>query len=101
MAFEVDASQVDFGKLKKGETSTQQISVNNTGSQAVYVEAIVSGDSKLLDQFKLNSQLWSDYNQTIASKVTEQVTASLTIPNDFSGSGKHTGEVVFWGTVAK
>ncbi len=100
LSFEIEIENIDFGKLAKGQTSVGDIMITNNGTVPIYLEAIVSGEQSLINNFKLNGELWADFNKVITQSLSETIKARLTIPQDYEGDGNKNGDIIFWGTTA-
>lgn len=96
LAFEVDASNVNFGQLKRGESSSSEVNIINTGNVNFNLEASVEGDSLFVNFLTIDSLAWSNFSVFV--EPIQQVAANLglTIPGDYTSSGIKTGQVIFW-----
>ena len=94
--FEVSPSQLDFGKIKPGQVSSQVVFLSNSGTVDLALAAVVSGDSVFSDNISIDGQTWADYADSLAVNQNKQVDVSLLIPAGYIGSGIKTGEMIFW-----
>jgi len=100
LAFSVDTDTVDFGRLQRGDTGESVIEVSNKGNLPVYLQAVVTGELSLLDKLRLDGSVWFNFSKLLEVGVKEKINTSLTVPVTFSSSGKHGGEIIFWGVRA-
>ncbi len=94
--FEVIPMQLNFGKIKPGNTVSQTLNISNSGTVGLTVAALMNGDEVFKENMKLNNQLWSSYNTTLASSENKDIEASLSIPVNYLDSGIKTGELILW-----
>ena len=94
--FEVTPGQLNFGKIKPGNTVFQALNISNSGTVDLEVAASMNGDAVFKENMKLDSQLWSNYGSALASNESKDVEASLSIPASYLDSGIKTGELILW-----
>jgi|GEM_PF-638651 len=97
-AFTVSATSLAFGSLKPGQTSSQNVTLSNTGKKDLSVSANVSGDS-IFFMLKIANILWSSFESILLTNQNKNVATSLSIPSDFSLFGEKEGKLIFWGSV--
>lgn len=95
IAFEVDKSSLDFGKLQPGQISSSQIKISNQGIK-ISVESQVSGNSLFVNNFKLDNKKWSEFKESFDPSQEKDINASLKIPADYLGVGVKTGQLILW-----
>jgi len=94
--FEVNPSQLDFGKLGPGSSGSQNLNIINSGTVDLSVVASVSGNLVFRNNLLLDSQPWASYNTGLIVNQNKEISASLTIPATYLGSGVKTGELILW-----
>ncbi|MBI3291126.1 DUF4430 domain-containing protein [Candidatus Falkowbacteria bacterium] len=96
IALIVDASQLDFGVLKPGETSDQTVTLTNGGTVSLDIGASVSGDAVFLAGITLDDENHGAYQTSLIPVESKPVEVSLTVPNSYLASGLKSGELIFW-----
>ncbi|MFA6410717.1 MAG: prenyltransferase/squalene oxidase repeat-containing protein [Candidatus Buchananbacteria bacterium] len=94
--FEVTPGQLDFGKIQPGKTSTQNVSLNNSGTVNLQISASVSGDSVFINNLQVDGKAWGNFSTDLVTLETKSESVSLTIPTSYVGLGIKTGELIFW-----
>lgn len=94
--FEVLPSQLNFGKIKPGNTVSQTLNISNSGTVGLIVAASMNGDAVFKENMKLDNQLWTNYSTALASDESKDVEANLSIPANYLDSGIKTGELILW-----
>lgn len=87
---------INFGKLKPGETSTKNITVQNDGSDSLTINATISGDSVFTSGIKIDGKNSAEYSQTLLPRAGKDTAINLSVPLGYTGSGVKTGEIIFW-----
>ncbi|WP_094228419.1 PKD domain-containing protein [Methanolobus psychrotolerans] len=103
ISIEVTPGALNFGTLSAGEISDEHtLHIKNKGATDAKVTAQVTDVAKGLyeDGLMLNSGTWDGYSNVVESETTEDVQASLHVPNDFIGIGSMEGKLVFWAEVS-
>lgn len=96
IALVVDVSQIDFGAMHPGETSSQNVTLSNGGTVNLNVSASVSGDNVFTSGTKINNTNPSQYSESLVSSQSKDAVVSLAIPSSYLGSGIRNGELIFW-----
>lgn len=94
--FEVNPSQLDFGKIKPGTAASQAVSLNNGGTVNLVITAAVSGDLLFINNLQIGGSNWSGYSSVLTSQNSRQEEVKLSIPANYIGLGIKTGELIFW-----
>jgi len=89
---------IDFGDLEAGQSAENILSLTNTGTVDIYIEASIIGDN-IFDLTNLNQSEWDNFNSTINPSNSEAVNVELSIPNDTIESGQQNGQLIFWATI--
>lgn len=98
VSFIVTPDTVDFGSLKRGESAEDSVTIKNTGTADIYVEAIVSGGELFEQELELNHTHWADFSTTLNTASQEDITVGVTVPNNFATNGDQEGDIIFWAT---
>lgn len=96
VAFSVSQSSINFGTLSAGQSAQTTVSLSNTGTADIYVEASVIGDLVFTENTTLDQSAWENYNVNIAQDRASSVNVGLTLPNPLNTSGQKTGQLIFW-----
>ena len=100
VALEITPASLDFGKLSPGQTGSQMITLQNTGSSNITVGANVAGDNVFMTGVKINDFAPAQFSDTIAFDTQKTETIKLTVPLGYTGSGIKNGQIIFWATTA-
>ena len=98
ISFSVDVSSLNFGTLQPGQSASSSLTVTNSGSLPIYIEATVAGDAVFEDHLFLDEVLWELYNTQVGGVQTRNIPVELEVPSNYSGSGQKQGTLVFWAT---
>lgn len=97
IAFSVEPGELNFGKLKPGESKNKNLKIINSGQVAIDVEARVAGDELFRTRLKLNEKHWLYFASSLEQNQNQEVTAELSVPSSYSGpSGQKQGALVLW-----
>ena len=96
IALVVTPSQLNFGKLKPGESADQSVTLSNQGTVNLVVGANVSGDAVFIAGVKINSNAYSQYTETLVPTESKSATVTLAVPESYLASGVKNGELIFW-----
>ena len=100
ISIEVSPGSVDFNdKLGPGDISDEhRITISNVGAWEVKVTTEVEeeSDDLFLRGVRLDGKLWSSFQAIIGREESETTYASLHVPEDYSGVGPKTGNLIFW-----
>lgn len=89
-------SSLNFGTLKKGGSSENNIKLTNSGSVPVIIQSIVSGDDIFRDNLKIESKKWRDFQSIFAKGESKNLKVSMSVPDNVSATGQKTGALTFW-----
>jgi len=96
ISFSVNLDSLDFGKLKPGESSTQDLIFDN-GESRIYLEAEVSGASVFQNNLEIDEKFWQFFSTEIEKNQDKVFPVKLTIPFNYDGDfGQQEGELTFW-----
>lgn len=96
ISFSVSPDSLDFGKLKPGQSSAQDLTISN-GDSRIYLEAEVSGASVFHNNLEIDEKFWQFFSVEIEKNQGKVFPVKLTIPFDYDGSfGQQEGELTFW-----
>lgn len=96
IALIVDMSQIDFGVMRPGESTSQNVTLTNGGTVNLNVGASVSGDNLFSSGAKINNNNPNQYSENLNSGQSTTAKVSLAIPESYLGSGVKNGELIFW-----
>ncbi len=98
IALEVNPSQIDFGSLKPGESTSKIATLTNEGTVSLNISASVSGDNIFTQNLTINNGIPSLYSQSLVSDQSKNAEITLNIPKNYLLSGIKNGELIFWAT---
>lgn len=98
ISFTVTPNELDFGTIQKGQSVSQAVTISNTGSNNITIEAVVSGDSLFTNNLTLDSEPWQLFSTAIAEQEATEINATLRVPQQFNKSGNQEGVIIFWAT---
>ena len=96
-------NSLDFGELGPRDTSDPRLlTIANVGAWNVEVTSEVAGAAGDLyfDGLKLNGSLWDLFSEIINRGNDADCSATLTVPESYSGVGEQSGTVIFWAAEA-
>lgn len=97
LSFTLNTSNLDFGKIKPGDSITKQLTISNTGTINLNISGVITGSPLFLDNLKINGKTWQKFNTFLTSGENQDQNLNLTIPTGFdSTSGTKTGQLIFW-----
>jgi len=99
IAIEVTPSNINFGELSPGETSSgNNLTVNNKGGYSINVSAEVTDNAENLfvNGALLNDKLWDLYSAVIPRSGDDKPVAKLHVPENYAGAGNKEGTMMFW-----
>ena len=103
IAITVEPGSLDFGELGPRDTSDPQlVTITNVGSWDVEVTCEVAGEAGDLyfEGLKLNDEMWELFAEIINRGDDAECSATLTVPEGYSGVGEQSGTVIFWAAEA-
>ena len=89
-------NEIDFGKLKPGETGSQDMTLSNQGAVDLNIRAMVAGDGLFVENTKVDEQAWPTYRTDLNKGQQTGAEVSLSVPGNYVGSGVKSGELIFW-----
>ncbi|MDI6591919.1 MAG: prenyltransferase/squalene oxidase repeat-containing protein [Patescibacteria group bacterium] len=96
ISFSISPDILDFGKLKLGESSTQDLTIAN-GESKIYLEPEVAGASLFQENLDIDGKFWQIFSTELERMESKTFPVKLTIPSDYSGNfGLAEGEIIFW-----
>lgn len=96
VAFNINTSALDFGRLNPGSSTSKNVTISNTGEINITVATTVAGDSLFKDNVTVASTPWRNFSSSIAKTESKQVAIGLRIPADYSNGGQKSGSIIFW-----
>ena len=96
-SFTVSSARLALGSLQSGQAVEKQVTLTNTSPTSLHFEASVSGDSLFTDYLQINRLAWHAWQAKILKNNNLPVAVRIPVPSGYSGSGKKTGTLVFWG----
>ena len=96
ISFSVSPDMLDFGKLKPGGNSAQNLTINNKDS-GIYLETEVGGANIFRDNLDIEGQSWRIFSAEIEKSQSKILPVKLSIPLNYNGDfGLMQGELTFW-----
>lgn len=92
----VDPDELNFGKLKPGQTGKQDVILSNQGTVELNINTVVTGDELFVANTKINDQVWSAYQTDLNKDQQTAAEVSLCVPSNYVGAGVKSGELIFW-----
>ncbi len=96
VSFTVTPDSIEFGDMRRGDTSNDTLTITNTGTADIYVEALVTGDDLFEKELELDNAHWSGFNAEIDTNDSKEISAEIRIPDNYSVNGLQTGTIIFW-----
>ncbi len=103
IAITVEPASLDFGELGPRDTSAPQvITITNVGAWDVEVTCEVAGvvGDLYFDGLRLNDELWDLFSEIINRGNDMDCSATLTVPESYTGVGEQSGTAIFWAAEA-
>ncbi len=103
IAITVEPSSLDFGELGPRDTSNPQLlTITNVGAWDVEVTCEANGEAGDLyfEGLELNGDLWHLFHEIINRGNDAECSATLTVPESYTGVGEQSGTVIFWAAEA-
>ncbi|MEK7664672.1 MAG: prenyltransferase/squalene oxidase repeat-containing protein [Patescibacteria group bacterium] len=96
ISFSISPDILDFGKLKPGESSVENLTINN-GDSGIYLETEVSGANIFKDNLNINGQGAGIFSAKMDFGQSKNFPVKLTVPLSYNNSfGLLEGELTFW-----
>lgn len=101
VVFGVDTPGLNFGDLRPGQTSPEQvITLINSGNVNLTVTAVLPNADGVYQQgLLLDSQLWNGYKIMLSANRRKPVSVQVQVPGNYEGRGQRIGTLVFWAAV--
>jgi hypothetical protein len=103
IAITVEPGSLDFGELGPRDTSDPQlITITNVGAWDIEVTCEANGAAGDLyfEGLELNGDLWNLFREIINRGNDTECSATLTVPESYTGVGEQSGTVIFWAAEA-
>ncbi len=103
IAITVEPGSLDFGELGPRDTSDPQlITITNVGAWDVEVTSETAGVAGDLyfEGLAINGDLWDLFSEIINRGDYAECSATLTVPESYTGVGEQSGTVIFWAAEA-
>ncbi len=103
IAITVEPGSLDFGELGPRDTSDPQlITITNVGAWDVEVTSETAGAAGDLyfEGLAINGDLWDLFSEIINRGDYAECSATLTVPESYTGVGEQSGTVIFWAAEA-
>ena len=98
IALVVNPTQINFGTLEPGGSSSQTLTLTNEGSVNLNIGAAVTGDAVFKEGLEIDGEDYDQYDVDLASSASRSAAVTLTVPADYLASGVKSGELIFWAT---
>ncbi len=96
ISFSVNPDTLDFGKLKPGESSSQNLTIDNEES-GIYLEIEMSGADVFQNNLEIDEEFWQFFLAEFEENQEKTFPVELTIPLNYDGDfGQQEGELTFW-----
>ncbi|MCP6718792.1 MAG: hypothetical protein KJI71_00990 [Patescibacteria group bacterium] len=96
ISFSISPDILDFGKLKPGESSTKDLTIDNQDT-GIYLETEVSGASIFQENLDIDGEFWQVFSSGVEAGETKTLPIKIIIPKNYSGNfGLLEGELTFW-----
>ncbi len=96
ISFLVSPDILDFGKLKPGESSSQNLTINNKESE-IYLEVEVNGADVFQNNLEVDEEFWQFFLTELEANQEKTLPVKLNIPFNYDGDfGQQEGELTFW-----
>lgn len=96
VSFTVEPGTLDFGTLAPGTSAQKSVTVTNTGSGAIHIESIVTGDVIFQDNLKVGAVPWQNFLMNLAQGANQNEPVELSVPVGYPAPGAKSGELTFW-----
>jgi hypothetical protein len=103
IAITAEPGSLDFGELGPRDTSNPQvITITNVGAWDVEVTCQANGEAGDLyfEGLELNGALWDLFSEIINRGNNTECSATLTVPESYTGAGEQSGTIIFWAAEA-
>lgn len=103
IAITVEPGSLDFGELgPRDESDPQVITITNVGAWDVEVTCDVAGEAGDLyfEGLAMDGDLWHLFSEIISRGDDAECSATLTVPESYTGVGEQSGTVIFWAAEA-
>ena len=103
ISFSVSPSSINFGDLGPRDTSDPvTVALTNEGAWNLRITATVTDTAQNLyvGGLKLGYVKWDVFSTTVMRDGTTECIATLTVPADYTLTGRQNGTLIFWATEA-
>jgi hypothetical protein len=99
ISFIVTPSNLDFGTINPGSSSSKQLSISNNGTSALHIESAVSGDDIFINGLLINNAPWQTFKGDLGSGQSQNNSLKLNVPLSYTGGGgQKNAQIIFWAT---
>jgi len=101
LSFTVSTPALSLGELSPGQSVQKQVTITNTSSQSIHLEASVSGDAVFKDNLFLADKLWHLWQADLLANSALGLNTKLVLPSSYQiSAGKKQGQLIFWAIAA-
>lgn len=90
---------LNFGSLAPGQSATKIATISNNGTSNIITTASVSGSTLFTKYMNLDNQAVAGWKKNLDKGTQGSVNVKLSIPNNYTRTGKEQGSLVFWANV--
>ncbi len=99
IGFTVDTTNLDFGKITNGTSSTKNFKITSTSNTDIIIQTNINGDTLFKDNLSFNDKPWTNFRLPLSPNEEKTISAKLNIPSTYTGSkGGKLGQIVIWAT---
>lgn len=96
------SGDLNFGKLKPGESATKTVVITNSSMVQIKVTATVAGARLFTDNLLLDEKKPAAWEKRLETNMNNMaVNAKLTVPASYALAGKEQGTLIFWANPAQ
>ncbi len=99
ISFSVNPASISFGNLGPRDTSApQDITVSNQGTWDLRITVTVTDAAQNLyvHGLRIDEVAWSTFSMLVDRGEAGECSATLTVPENYSGIGLQSGTLIFW-----
>ena len=96
IAFTVEPRSIDFGALEPGKSAEKNATITNTGTAAIRLEGVITGDDLFRGSISVNGKPWQQFKTDLAKNASQTETLKLAVPAEYAGRGSKSGQITFW-----
>lgn len=94
------SGDLNFGTLVPGQNSSKTATLTNSGTTNITTTASVSGADLFKNNLTLDSHSPSSWQKLLNSGASSPVNVTLSVPSNYSSTGKEQGSLIFWANIA-